>query len=55
MAPFDGLHTYAIPQNEGADYEFGLVFKDASDNPIGEPMTACYSKSCTFGLSLTIR
>lgn len=54
-APFDGAHSYAIPQNEGADYEFSLVFKDASGNPIGDPLVACYSKSCAFGMAIFIR
>lgn len=54
-APYDGACAHVIPPNQGQDCEFTLVFRDADGNPIGEPLVACYSKSCKFGCSLFVR
>ena len=54
-APYDGSYTHVIPPNQGQDCEFTLVFRDANGDPIGEPLIACYSKGCKFGMLLLLR
>lgn len=55
LAPYDGAYTHSIPKNRGQDCEFTLVFRDSSNNPIGEPLVACYSKSAKFGLLVVFK
>lgn len=54
-APYNGAYAHVIPPNQGQDCEFTLVFWDANGEPIGEPLVACYSKSCKFGCALLVR